>query len=173
MCELARETAVAMSLLVRDTPCPSCGYNLRGLEEQHRCPECGFRYDLRDRVVSDVPHANRMSVFDKACAVLALLFGLILLGVGAFGMILGVRLWVDLPPVLGVLPALAGWGVYRTFRIAWRADRAARLERTAPARIPSIYRDPIPTGPVEALDREVAPHIDEPPEEASADAHPL
>jgi hypothetical protein len=29
----------------RDVPCPSCGYNLRGLAEG-TCPECGFGFDV-------------------------------------------------------------------------------------------------------------------------------
>jgi hypothetical protein len=29
----------------RDVPCPSCGYNLRGLSEG-TCPECGFGFDV-------------------------------------------------------------------------------------------------------------------------------
>jgi len=27
--------------------CPQCGYVLKGLPEEHRCPECGREYDLR------------------------------------------------------------------------------------------------------------------------------
>lgn len=27
--------------IARDTPCPACGYNLRGLRYSQRCPECG------------------------------------------------------------------------------------------------------------------------------------
>ena len=72
-----------MPLIYRDTPCPGCGYNLRGLEQQHRCPECGHRYDFRPGVgagTADVPRFGRMNLFDKLCAFVALLLGLIFLG---------------------------------------------------------------------------------------------
>ena len=44
--------------------CPECGYTLRGLPEQHKCPECGRAYELGDvrrlwrKSFSDVPEAS-------------------------------------------------------------------------------------------------------------------
>jgi len=32
-----------MSFFTTDIPCPSCGYNLRGLSLSHGCPECGLK----------------------------------------------------------------------------------------------------------------------------------
>ncbi len=34
--------------------CPRCDYSLRGLPE-HRCPECGLRFDIDDLVTSTTP----------------------------------------------------------------------------------------------------------------------
>ena len=164
-----------MPLIHRDTPCPGCGYNLRGLDQQHRCPECGHLYDFLPGVragTTDVPRFGRMNPFDKICAVLAALLAVVFLICGAFGLFLGLRLSVELPPVLGVLPALAGWGIYRMFRIAWQSDRVARRWPARPKPIPNIYRDPIPNAHVEALDRELAERIPSVPEEPSADAYP-
>lgn len=31
--------------------CPACGYDLTGLPEEHRCPECGFVYDAHTIVI--------------------------------------------------------------------------------------------------------------------------
>jgi len=38
-----------MPFFTTDVPCPSCGYNLRGLSLGHGCPECGLK------VVSNEP----------------------------------------------------------------------------------------------------------------------
>lgn len=32
-----------MPFFTTDVPCPSCGYNLRGLSLGRGCPECGFK----------------------------------------------------------------------------------------------------------------------------------
>jgi hypothetical protein len=32
-----------MPSFTTDVPCPSCGYNLRGLSLGHGCPECGLK----------------------------------------------------------------------------------------------------------------------------------
>ena len=162
-----------MPLLIRDEPCPGCGYNLRGLEEHHRCPECGHRYDLRPRVVADVPQFGRMSVFDKSCSLLAVLLGGVLVLAGAFGAFFGISLSFSLPPLLGLLPLLFGWGIYRMFRVSWQADRVTRQAQARPKPIPSIYRDPIPGGQVAAIDRELAEQFEPEKPETSADAFPV
>jgi hypothetical protein len=38
----------------RDVPCPSCGYNLRGLRTG-ACPECGFGFDVESLKVLRTP----------------------------------------------------------------------------------------------------------------------
>ena len=60
-----------------------------------------------------------MNLFDKICASLAFAVGLILLGLGAVGLFLGSKASFELPPVLGFLPALVGWGIVRSVRRAW------------------------------------------------------
>jgi hypothetical protein len=161
-----------MSLLTRDEACPGCGYNLRGLEEQHRCPECGHRYDLRPRVIADAPQLGRMNAIEKLCAMLALLLGAALMVAGAFGTFFGIRMSFALPPLLGIVPLFFGWGIYRMFRISWQADRIARRAQTRPKPIPSIYRDPIPNAHIDVLDRELSEQIRPTAEETPADAYP-
>ena len=121
-----------------DTPCPGCGYNLRGLTWGGRCPECARR-TVKPPPEPAVDRAPRLSGFDKACAVLAGLLSLVLLVGGAFGLFFGVQMSFELPPILGVLPALAGWGIARSVYVAWRSS-----SRRARKPVPSIYRDPVP-----------------------------
>ncbi len=42
----ARPAADGLGTLVADVPCRKCGYNLRGLSENTRCPECGVPVGL-------------------------------------------------------------------------------------------------------------------------------
>lgn len=65
-----------------------------------------------------------MNAFDRICAVLAFALGVALLLAGFFGLFMGVRMWFTLPPVLGLLPAFAGWGVLRAVYFAWSVKKA-------------------------------------------------
>ncbi len=38
--------------------CPMCGYDLRGLQRRHRCPECGFTYDETMFMVCGWPRSS-------------------------------------------------------------------------------------------------------------------
>ena len=62
-----------------------------------------------------------MSVFDKICAVIAFGLGIVLLILGFIGLFLGCKANFSLPPVLGVLPAFAGWGIIRSIMLAWNS----------------------------------------------------
>ena len=61
-----------------------------------------------------------MNRFDKVCAVPACLFGIVLLMLGVPGLFIGCSASLRLPPVVGVIPALVGWGIVRCVWIAWR-----------------------------------------------------
>lgn len=172
-----------MKRLDVDSPCPGCGYNLRGLPQRYQCPECGHFYDLSPRPAShasvDPALMPRLNAFDKACAYLALLFAAFFVLFGLPGFFLGCKLWLELPAILGVLPALAGWGIFRTFWIASRADDAAQklaaLSRKTHARpkpyIPPIYRDPVPGDGVERLDWELARQMNDLHPDSIDDVH--
>jgi len=43
---IARTVTDQQGMLVADVPCRKCGYNLRGLSENTRCPECGVPVGL-------------------------------------------------------------------------------------------------------------------------------
>lgn len=60
-----------------------------------------------------------MNGFDKVCAVPAFLLGLGLLVLGAIGLFAGCSANFTLPPVLGVIPSLVGWGVVRCIYLSW------------------------------------------------------
>ena len=59
-----------------------------------------------------------MSVFDRLCAAVAFMLGVVFLVLGAIGLFTGCSAHFRLPPVLGALPALVGWGVRGRARIA-------------------------------------------------------
>ncbi len=61
-----------------------------------------------------------MNAFDKFCAAVAFVLGILFLILGVPGIFLGCKASFTLPPVLGVLPALAGWGIIRAIWVAWR-----------------------------------------------------
>jgi hypothetical protein len=61
-----------------------------------------------------------MNTFDKFCAGAAFLVGIVLLILGVFGLIFGCNAHFTLPPILGGIPALVGWGILRSVRVAWR-----------------------------------------------------
>jgi hypothetical protein len=62
-----------------------------------------------------------MNLVDKFCGVLAFALGAVLLVLGVFGLFVGCNAHFTLPPILGVIPALVGWGIVRAVWIAWRA----------------------------------------------------
>ncbi len=64
-----------------------------------------------------------MSVFDKLCAVAAVLLGVVFLLLGVIGLFLGCSANFTLPPILGALPAFVGWGIIRAVYVAWNVPR--------------------------------------------------
>ncbi|MCE5231132.1 hypothetical protein LLG95_16270 [bacterium] len=74
-----------------------------------------------------------MNTFDKVCAALAFVLAILFLILGVPGAFVGCRANFTLPPILGVLPALIGWGIIRSVRVAWKAP-AASATPTAPGR---------------------------------------
>jgi hypothetical protein len=67
-----------------------------------------------------------MNVFDKICAVLAFVFGIIMLILGAIGLFAGCSAHFTLPPVFGVVPALLGWGIVRAVYFGWNFNKLTR-----------------------------------------------
>jgi hypothetical protein len=64
-----------------------------------------------------------MNAFDKFCAIFSFLIGLIFILFGVLGAFAGVRLWITLPPILGIFPAIVGWGTVRAIYFAWNAPK--------------------------------------------------
>ena len=61
-----------------------------------------------------------MNAFDKSCAAVAFVLGVVLLVIGGLGLFAGCRAHFTLPPVLGVIPAFVGWGIVRAVYLAWK-----------------------------------------------------
>ena len=76
-----------------------------------------------------------MNGFDRLCAVLAFLLGLVFLVLGCIGLFTGCRAHFSLPPVAGVLPALVGWGIVRSVYFALSTP-------TPPVGPPASYQGP-------------------------------
>ena len=69
-----------------------------------------------------------MNLFDKICAVVAFIIGVVLIPLGVVGLFTGCRANFTLPPILGVLPALAGWGIVKPIVVAWKGPGGAKIE---------------------------------------------
>jgi uncharacterized membrane protein HdeD (DUF308 family) len=78
-----------------------------------------------------------MNPFDKICAAVAFLLGIVLLMLGVVGLFTGCKAHFTLPPVLGVLPAFIGWGIVRAVYFAWNRP----LYQTGAA---GLYEKPSP-----------------------------
>jgi hypothetical protein len=71
----------------------------------------------------------RLNAFDKFCAAIGFVFGLLFLLLGALGLFMGCTAYITLPPVLGVIPAFAGWGIIRAVYVAWKmTNRPGAIE---------------------------------------------
>ncbi len=67
-----------------------------------------------------------MNVFNKVCMVLAAALGAVLMILGALGLFFGCNAHFTLPPVLGALPAIIGWGIVTAVRAAWSTPATER-----------------------------------------------
>lgn len=67
-----------------------------------------------------------MTLFDKICAVLAMMLAVVFLVLGAIGLFTGANANFSLPPVLGALPFFIGWGIFRSVTIAWHSSNEAK-----------------------------------------------
>src|SRR5262245_2704462 len=65
----------------RDSPCPTCGYNLRNTTSQ-RCPECGTRLNL---VLERTRQPSGKWIIPLICAAAAFGFFVTVLGIGVYG----------------------------------------------------------------------------------------
>lgn len=61
-----------------------------------------------------------MTTFDKACAVAAFAVGVVFLILGTLGLFFGSSAHFTLPPLLGALPAVVGWGIVKPIVVAWK-----------------------------------------------------
>jgi hypothetical protein len=71
-----------MTLIATDVPCSHCGYNLRGLDEQSLCPECGHSASFTLLCIATVPEwlavLSRGSLLIAASLLLDLGIGLLI-----------------------------------------------------------------------------------------------
>ena len=63
-----------------------------------------------------------LTLFDKICGVGAFLLGIALAILGIFGAFIGCNANFTLPPILGALPLLVGWGICKPIYVAWKAS---------------------------------------------------
>lgn len=63
----------------------------------------------------------RMNLFDKICAVMAIILGGVFVLLGGLGVFMGCKAHFTLPPILGGIPLLVGWGIIKAILVAWHA----------------------------------------------------
>lgn len=61
-----------------------------------------------------------MNIFDKICACMAFVLGIVLIILGIMGAFLGCNANFLLPPIYGAIPAIIGWGVVKPIIVAWK-----------------------------------------------------
>lgn len=66
---------------------------------------------------------QRLNAFDRLCVIVAFPVGIGFLFVGLPGCFMGANLNLTLPPVLGGLVFLAGWGILKAIIVAWQVTR--------------------------------------------------
>ena len=80
-----------------------------------------------------------MNIFDKICACLAFVLGALFIVLGVPGLFTGCKANFTLPPILGVVPALVGWGIIKSIIVAWRTPKQQQTV------VPTINQVPLST----------------------------
>ncbi len=80
-----------------------------------------------------------MNIFDKICACLAFALGAVFIVLGILGLFTGCKANFSLPPILGVVWALVGWGIIKSIIVAWK-----RPKQQQPV-VPTINQMPLST----------------------------
>jgi hypothetical protein len=86
----------------------------------------------------------KLNAFDKFCAAIAFVMGLFFLFLGVLGLFVGCTAYFTFPPILGALPAFAGWGIIRAVYVAWKMTNRPDVieEREA-----TLINTDVPPGP--------------------------
>ena len=79
----------------------------------------------------------RLNVFDKICAVFAILLGGLFMILGELGVFTGCKAHFTLPPVMGILPVFVGWGIVKSIIVAWKNSSSDRPVASTPFDQPS------------------------------------
>lgn len=95
----------AEGIVERDTPCRACGYNLRGLTTQSRCPECNETVAI-SAAPAWLTHASpalvkRLTVAVRRLAETTIISGFCV-GLGAFASVLLARAFPAMPYLAGL-----------------------------------------------------------------------
>ena len=77
-----------------------------------------------------------MNIFDKICACLAFALGAVFIVLGVLGLFTGCKANFALPPILGAVPALVGWGIIKSIIVAWKRPKQRQTV------VPTINRMP-------------------------------
>ena len=82
----------------------------------------------------------KMNLFDKICAGLAFIMGIIFLLLGGLGVFFGCNANFTLPPILGGLPLLVGWGIIKPILVAWNTPTGQTQPSFTPDRSDEPFR---------------------------------
>ena len=74
----------------------------------------------------------RMNLFDKSCAVLAVILAVIFMLLGGLGVFTGCKAHFVLPPILGGIPLLVGWGILKAVLVAWKVTSTEQQTGSEP-----------------------------------------
>lgn len=112
---LAVSTVQTTGLVNTDAPCRKCGYNLRGMDVQGRCPECGAPVGL---VVHGtlLKYSNPKWVWGLKRGVSLIIWGIIIM---IFAMVAGFVLAATVSPQALVLMGVAWVLLYAMMLMGW------------------------------------------------------